>query len=208
VHASRLHQLLLALLVAVVAVLSRPERAPALAFSTNPDVPNLPTLTLNGQAQTLNATMNDFAVSLGVIDASGFNITVAGDSSTGHSAVFKRYCPNATCGTDSLGYVSGGASLPADSLTLNSTGASWSLTSGLSLGKTPTLLCDAGCAIDNASAVKIASQAAGVGVLSTWTTGGWSSTSIALATPTTIRAFSQPGEVYRVDLVWTLGSGP
>jgi len=33
-----------------------------LAFTTVPDVPNLPALTLNGQAQTLNATMNAFGV--------------------------------------------------------------------------------------------------------------------------------------------------
>src|SRR5947209_8351152 len=92
--------------------------AHALSFATNPDLPNLPALTLNGRAQTLTATMLNFAVSLGILDVSGFNITAAGDSSGGHSAVFKVYCPGpGACGTDPVGYVAGGATLPSDSLT-------------------------------------------------------------------------------------------
>src|SRR4051795_11952543 len=85
--------------------------AGSLAFGTAPDVPNLPGLTLNGQAQTLNAQMNNFSV----VDASGagfgWNVTVSGDNTGAKSPVFKQYCPNATCGTDSgPGYVAGGAS--------------------------------------------------------------------------------------------------
>lgn len=199
---------LVALLTVVAVLLAGADDALAApAFATAPDLPNLPTLTLNGQAQTLHATMNGFAVSLGLLDTAGFNVTVNGDSSANHSAVFKQYCPNATCGSDTLGYVPGGVTLPADSLTLNSTGASWSQTLGLG-GATPSLLCNSGCAIDNATPVKIASQAAGLGVLATWTTTGWSATSVALAAPTTVRTISQPGEVYRLDLVWTVSSGP
>jgi hypothetical protein len=62
--------------------------------------------------------------------------------------------------------------------------------------------------MDSASAVKVASQAAGVGVLATWTASGWSSSSVSLSAPTTIRVLTQAGEVYRLDLTWTLNSGP
>src|SRR4051812_2883060 len=71
----------------------------SLTFSTAPDVPNLPGLTLNGQAQTLNAQMNNFAVSDASGAAAGWNVTVNGDSAGGKSQVFKQYCPNASCGT-------------------------------------------------------------------------------------------------------------
>jgi hypothetical protein len=182
--------------------------AHALSFATTPDVPNLPALTLNGHAQTLTATMSNFAVSLGILDVSGFNITAAGDSSGGHSAVFKVYCPGpGSCGTDPAGYVSGGSTLPSDSLTFSTSGASWSQTSGLG-GATPTFLCGSGCQIDQTTPVKVASQPAGIGVLATWTTTGFSSSSVSLSVPTTLRAPKQTGEVYRLDLVWTLGSGP
>jgi hypothetical protein len=194
-------------LAGLLALLAAAPPAGALAFATNPDVPNLGTLTLSGQAQTLHATMNNFAVSLAVTDTAGFNVTVNGDSSTGHSAVFKQYCPNATCGTDSLGYISGGQTLPAGSLTLNSTGASFTETSGVG-GSTPTLQCNSGCTMDSASPVKVASQTAGIGVLATWTASGWSSSSVSLAVPTTIRVLTQAGEVYRLDLTWSLTSGP
>ena len=202
------HYPLFALLTTVVVLLVGAGGALATpTFSTAPDVPNLPTLTLNGQAQTLHATMNNVSVALDVVGLTGFNVTVQGDATTGHSAVFKQYCPNPTCGSDSLGYVTAGATLPADSLTLNSTGASWTETSG-SGGSTPTMLCNSGCAIDSPTAIKIASQTGGVSVVATWTTAGWSATSIALAVPTTVRAFSQPGEMYRVDLLWTVNAGP
>jgi hypothetical protein len=197
-----------ALAAALVIAAAVAPAADALSFSTNPDVPDLGTLTLNAQAQSLTGTMNNFAVSLGTLDTAGFNVTVGGDSSNGHSAVFKVYCPNGGgCGTDPQGYVSGGSTLPAGSLTFNTTGASWHQTSGLG-GTTPTLLCNSGCAIDVASPVKVASQAAGLGVLATWATQNFSSSSISLAIPTTIRKPLQTGEVYHLDLVWTLGSGP
>src|SRR5437867_2779305 len=70
--------------------------AGALAFVTAPDVPNLPGLTLNGQAQTLNATMNNYSVVDATGSGSGWNVTVAGDSSANHSAVFAQYCTQAT----------------------------------------------------------------------------------------------------------------
>jgi hypothetical protein len=100
-----------------------------------------------------------------------------------------------------VGYVSGGATLPANSLTLNSTGATWS---GI---PTPAYLCNTGCNVDSATAVKIANVGT-LSVAATWTTANWSATSLALTVPTTIRTPKQAGEVYHVDLLWTLNSGP
>jgi len=181
--------------------------AGTLSFSTAPDVPNLPGLTLNGQAQTLNTTMNNFSVADASGTGNGWNVTVNGDSSAGKSAVFKQYCPNATCGTDSgPGYIAGGATLAANSLTLNSTGASFSALNGTT-GTAPTHQCNSGCFVDAASAVKTVSAAAGAG-MGTYQTTGYSATSVGLSAPTTIKVLPQAGEVYHLDLVWTLNSGP
>jgi hypothetical protein len=192
-----------AALLAVAAV----DAPPAIgmpAFVTPPLMPALPAVTLNGQSQTLKARMNNFSVSAGVADLGGWNVTVNGDASAGHSAVFKIDCPGpSACGSDPVGYVSGGATLPANSLTLNSTGATWSGV-GLSV---PVYLCNLGCSVDSATPVKIA-DVASLSVAATWTTANWSATSVALTVPTTIRTPNQAGEVYNVDLLWTLGSGP
>jgi hypothetical protein len=180
----------------------------SLAFTTAPDVPNLPALTLNGQAQTLNATMNNFGVTDPTGSGAGWNVTVNGDNSAGKSAVFKQYCPNATCGTDSgPGYISGGATLAANSLTLNSTSAGFTAQNGTT-GTAPTHQCNSPCSVDAppASPVKIVSAAVGAG-MGTYATNGWTATSIAAAVPSTVSTL-QTNEVYRVDLLWTLGSGP
>jgi hypothetical protein len=184
--------------------------AGSLAFSTAPNVPdNLPGLTLNGQSQTLNATMNNFGVDDATGSAAGWNVTVSGDNSGGKSPVFKRYCPNATCGVDSgPAYVAGGATLAAGTITLNSTGASFTGLNGTT-GTAPTHQCNAGtCSVDAAPAspTKVVSAASGAG-MGTWGSTGWSGTSIAASTPSTVQALPAT-EVYRVDLLWTLGSGP
>ncbi|HTU86566.1 MAG TPA: WxL domain-containing protein [Solirubrobacteraceae bacterium] len=180
--------------------------AGSLAFSTAPGMPTLSAITLNGQAQTTDTTMTNFAVDDATGSGSGWNVTVNGNSGTGKSPVFKEYCPNSTCGTDSgPGYVSGGQTLPADSLTLGSTGASFTGQNGTT-GTAPTLQCTTACNVDSATAVKIVSAAAGAG-MGTWASSGWSATSLALSTPSTLKTL-QTGEVYRVDLVWTLNSGP
>jgi hypothetical protein len=180
--------------------------AGTLAFTTAPDVPNLPALTLNGQAQTLNGTMNNFGVDDATGAGSGWNVTVAGDGSAGKSAVFKQYCPNASCGTDSgPGYVAGGKTLPANTITLNSTSAGFSAQGGTT-GTAPTHQCNSGCFVDSAAPVKTVSAAAGAG-MGTYATTGWTATSIAANTPSTVQGL-QTNEVYRVDLLWTLGSGP
>ena len=174
-----------------------------ISFNPAPNAPNLPTVSLNGTAQTDTATMANWGVSE-TLSLSGWNVTVQGDTSAGKSAVFKQYCPNATCGAHSgPGYITGGHSLPAGSLRLNSTGADWT---GNILTK-PTHLCNSGCGMDTTTPVKIANKGS-IGALGTWTTTGYSSSSLSLSVPTTIRALTEPGEVYRVDLVWSLNSGP
>jgi hypothetical protein len=189
-----------AALLAGVAVDASP--AVGLGFGTAPRMPALPAVTLNGQSQTLTAQMNNFSVTTSAL--AGWNVTVNGDASAGHSAVFKIDCPGpSACGSHPVGYVSGGATLPANSLTLNSTGATWT---GLGLS-VPVYLCNLGCNVDSATAVKIANVAS-LSVAATWTTANWSATSVAVTVPTTIRTPTQPGEVYNVDLVWTLNGGP
>jgi hypothetical protein len=178
----------------------------SLSFSAAPAMPTLTSITLNGQAQTSNTTMTNFAVQDATGSGAGWNVTVNGNSAGGKSAVFKQYCPTATCGTDSgPGYVAGGQTLAANSLTLASTGASFSAQSG-STGTAPTLQCSSACNVDSAAAVKVASAAANAG-MGTWGTTGWGGTSLALSTPTTLKTL-QTGEVYRVDLVWTINTGP
>jgi hypothetical protein len=182
--------------------------AGSLSLGTVPDVPSLGSLTLNGQAQTLAGQMNNFSAIDATGSATGWNVTVSGDNGSGKSPVFKEYCPNATCGSNSgPGYISGGATLAANSLTLDSTGASFSALSGTT-GTAPTHQCNSGCFVDApaASPVKIVSAAALAG-MGTFQTTGYGASSLSLSAPTTIRAL-QTNEVYRVDLVWTLGSGP
>jgi hypothetical protein len=180
--------------------------AGSLSLGTAPDVPNLPALTLNGQAQTLTGQMANFSAIDATGSATGWNVTVIGDSGAGKSPVFKEYCPNATCGSNSgPGYISGGPSLAANSLSLDSTGASFSALSGTT-GTAPAHQCNSGCFVDSASAVKVVSAAALAG-MGTFQTTGYGASSLSLSTPTTIRAL-QTNEVYRVDLVWSLNSGP
>src|SRR5205823_13008168 len=176
-------------------------RAGTLAISAVAAMPTLPEGTLTGGTQTTNTTMTNYGTKDATGSGSGWNTTVAGQSGSEKSAVFAQYCPPATCGSDTKGYVPSGATLPANSLILNSTGASFSAQSG-STGTAPTLQCSASCNVDSASAVKIASAAVNAG-MGTWLTTGFSGTSLALATPSTLKALSN-GEVYRVNLLWTL----
>jgi hypothetical protein len=182
--------------------------AGTLSFTTVPDAPNLPALTLNGQAQTLNATMGNFGISDSTGSGAGWNVTVAGDNTGGKSSVFKQYCTNAGgCGAHPFGYVTSGYTLGQNSLTLNSTGAAFSAQNGTT-GVAPTHQCGSGCFVDAAPAspVKVISAAAGAGMGSYLTTG-YSATSLAGAAPSTVQAVLA-NEVYHVDLLWTLGSGP
>jgi WxL domain surface cell wall-binding len=180
----------------------------SLLFGTAPDVPNLPALNLNGQAQTLNATMNSFSVADSTGSGSGYNVTVVGDTAGGKSPVFKQYCSNSgsACGADaSFAYVAGGQQLAANSLTLNSTGAAISAQNG-STGSGPTHQCNSGCFVDVGSATKVLSAAANAG-MGTFQTNSWTATSLALSAPTSVKSLPT-NEIYHADLVWSLNSGP
>jgi hypothetical protein len=179
--------------------------AGSLSFSTVPAMPTLTSVTLNGTAQTTTTAMTNFGVADATGSGSGWNVTVAGQSGGEKSAVFAQYCPTATCGSDVKGYVPSGATLPANSLTLSSTGASLAGQSG-STGTAPTLQCGTACNVDSAAAVKIASAAVNAG-MGTWLTSTFAATSLSLATPSTLKALAN-GEAYRVNLLWTLGTGP
>jgi len=174
-----------------------------LTFATAPALPTLSTVTLNAKSLTVNTAMTNFAVSDTTGSKLGWNVTVIGQSGAGKSAVFAQYCPKAKCGTDAEGYVAAGQKLAASSLKLNSTGAKFSGGTGAA----PTLQCAAGCNVDSAAAVKIASAATGGAGASTWTTSGFSATSLALTAPTTLKVLANE-EVYRVNLLWTLATGP
>ncbi|HEX3910554.1 MAG TPA: WxL domain-containing protein [Solirubrobacteraceae bacterium] len=179
--------------------------AGSLAFSSAPALPALGAVTLSGQAQTTSSTMTSFGVADATGSGSGWNVAVEGQSGTGKSAVFAQYCGKAKCGTDSEGFVASGRTLAADSLMLNSTGASFAAQSGTT-GTAPTLQCSASCNVDNPDAVKVASAASSAG-MGTWLASGFSATSLALSTPSTLKVLPSE-EVYRVNLLWTLSTGP
>jgi hypothetical protein len=177
--------------------------AGTLAFEVAPDAAALPGVTLNGQAQTVSTQMNNFAVVDTTGSGSGWNVTAAGDSSAGKSAVLKQYCTQAGgCGSDPFGYVTGGQTLPAGSLKLDTTGASFTGANGTA----PTFQCSSSCSVDAATATKIAAAASGAG-LGPWQTTGFSASSLSLSTATTLRVLPT-NEIYRADLLWTLNTGP
>lgn len=191
--------------VAVVA-LALSGASPAMAafeFSGVPALPALSTVTINGKSQTVGTTMTSFGVTDSRGTKSGWNLTAQGQSGVGKSAVFAQYCPKAKCGTTAEGYVASGRTLPAGNLTLNSTGAKF--TGGT--GTAPTLPCTAGCSLDGTAAVKVATAATGGAGEGTWKTTGFSASSLSLAVSSTL--FALPSEeVYRVNVLWTLSTGP
>jgi hypothetical protein len=175
----------------------------SLTFGSVPALPTLTSVTINAKSQTIFTTMTSFAISDTRGTKLGWNLTVQGQSGVGKSAVFAQYCPKAKCGAESEGYIAGGKTLVAKSLKLSSTGASFTGGSG----SAPTFQCAAACNVDSAAAVKIVSAASGGAGEGTWTSTGLSVKSLQLAIPTTLRAL--PAEqVYRVNLLWTLSSGP
>lgn len=178
--------------------------AGALAFETAPDVPSMGNLTLNGQAQTKTAQLPNWVTNDATGSGSGWNVTVQGDSGEGKSAVFKEYCTSeAECGT--VGYVAEGETLSANSLTLSSSGAAFTALNGTT-GSAPTHSCGSTCNVDAGSAVKVATAATDAG-MGTWQADTYGESSLSLSAPTTVKALGA-GEVYRVDLLWTLSSGP
>lgn len=151
--------------------------------------------------------MTNFAVADATGSGSGWNATVERQSGSGKSAVFAQYCSNGAekCGAEAANsYVASGQTLPANSLTLNSTGGSFSAQNG-STGTAPTLICASACNVDHATGVKIAHAEVSAG-MGTWVTAGFSATSLALNIATTLKALPEH-EVYRVNLLWTLSTG-
>jgi hypothetical protein len=185
--------------------------AGALVFNTNPDVPDFSAVTLNGSAQTANATMNAWEAEDATGTGSGWNVNVQGDAAAGKSAVFKEYCTDGTVTNGCSTAVSGGPgpgyvtttpkTLAANSLKLNSTAV------GGTTGTAPTHSCSATCNVDSAATVKIAAAAANAG-MGSYSASAYSGTSLALSIPTTTKAIGTGNKVYRVDLIWTLATGP
>jgi hypothetical protein len=190
--------------VAVIAILTMTAgsaTATTVVFASAPVLPTLSSVTLNGRTQTTFSIWSNAMQITSSGTNTGWNLTVNSTAGAGKSAVFKQYCPNTTCGTDGSGYVSGGFTLPADSLTLNTGGAGWTTT-----GTKPAYQCSVSpfCKVDQTTATKVVSASTSVG-LGTWTGSG--STVLTLATPASLRKL-QANEVYRVDVTWTLASGP
>jgi WxL domain surface cell wall-binding len=195
----------LALLLAIsMGATPAPGAQGSLAFSIAPALPTLPTVILNARSQSGHATMSNFSISDTTAEGKGWNLTVQGQSGSGKSPVFAQYCPETGgCSGDPFGYVTGGKTLPANSLTLNTTGASFTGGSG----SAPTLKCSTVCNVDSATAVKVASAATGGAGAGTWTTTGLSSSSLTLTTATTLKTVPTK-EIYRVNILWTLATGP
>jgi hypothetical protein len=191
-----------AVVMSTLALTAGSSLATTVAFTTAPALPTLTGVTLNGQSQSTPTIWPNAMKITSSGTNTGWNVTVNSTAAGGRSSVFKQYCPNTTCGTDSgPGYVTGGFTLPADSLTINTSGAGWTTS-----GTKPAYQCSVSpfCKIDQTTATKVVSASTSV-ALGTWTGSG--STILTLATPASLRKL-QTSEVYRVDVVWTLSSGP
>jgi len=181
-------------------------------FTTSPILPVLPGVTLNGEPQTTTTTMSNVTVDDARSGAgAGWNVTVASLATVGTtvSETFKEYCNSASaCGPNAAErYVSGGRELPANSLTLKKTTASFTALPG-GTGSAPALECATECHVDHSTPEKVASAAAAGTAKGGWQTTGFSGASLSLATPMNLYVLPNANEVYRVDIVWTLNSGP
>jgi hypothetical protein len=180
----------------------------SLGFGASPGLPGISTLVSDGPAQSISSRAANFEVSDASGTGLGWSISVSGDNAPGKSPVLRQYCPAPKCGDDAgPGYVVDGSTLPPDSLTLDSSGATFRPVAGSS-GPGPAHQCNAGCFVDAppSSPTKIVVAASGTG-MGTFRTTGFSSSSVRLAAPVNTRGL-QNGELYRVDLGWTLNSGP
>lgn len=190
--------------------------AGSLSFQAAPDLPAFSGVTLNGQSQTATAQVPNWSVADATGSGSGWNVTVQGDSGTGKSAVLKEYCTDgtATNGCDTAvggaagpGYVtSSPKALAANSVSLSSSGAAFSALDGTT-GTAPTHQCGSSCNVDTAAPVKVAGAAADAG-MGTYQADTYGVSSLSLALPTTVKAIGTGNKVYRVDLTWSINSGP
>lgn len=177
-----------------------------LGYGQTPGVSDVPRLDLRGSAEQATVRMANFAVRDATGTGQGWSITVSGDGSAGRSAVLAQYCPRSICGSDrGPGYVAGGRWLPPNSLTYDSSGARF-VRQGGTTGAKPAHQCDSGCFVDappdSPSRIAVAADGAGMG---TFQTSGASE--VSLVAPNTARPLPAK-EVYRVNLSWTLNSGP
>jgi hypothetical protein len=179
-----------------------------LGFGQPPGVPEAPSLTLNGETQAASTQMANFVVTDASGTAEGWGLTVSGDSSPGHSPVLRQFCTVAICGmVRGPGFVPSGATLPPDSLVLDSRGAGFTPEGGSS-GSAPSHQCNGGCFVDAPpdAPSKVIAAGAGGG-MGTFSTSGFSSSSLRLVAPGSTRGLPR-GQVYRIDLSWTLNTGP
>ena len=184
-----------------------------LEFVTAPALPVLTGVTLNGEAQTTHTNMTNFKVKDARGTGAGWHVSVSSRATVGTtvSEKFKEYCESASvCGANAAEhYVAGGKELEANSLTLNSTGATFSPNdAGV---PTYTAECLAGCTVDTpeGSPHKVVSAAANKGMGKYETVfNNAEPHGLMLATPTTLATLPNANEVYRVDVVWTLATLP
>jgi hypothetical protein len=225
IHASprrrRAARLLLSAAVLAAAIAPVPARALAVEDSTHfsveqgsvtvpqpPAAPAVPSPALGGEAQAISTRMSDFAVSDASGTGQGYALTVSGNDAPGMSPVLKQYCPDQACGAvPGPGFVPEGTVLPSDSLLLDSSGAIFRPQAGTT-GAAPAHECDLGCFVDAPPRAPSKVVAAGIGAgMGTFRTDDFSGSSLRLQTPSAVNRL-QAGEVYWVDLSWTLGTGP
>ena len=89
-----------AAMLATLALTAGSSMATTVALTTAPNLPTLTGVTLNGQSQSTFTIWSNAMKITSSGTNNGWNLTVNGNSAVGKSAVFKQYCPNATCGTD------------------------------------------------------------------------------------------------------------
>ena len=172
-----------------------------------PGVPAAP-LGLSEQPQSFSTRMADFRVVDASGSGSGWNITVSGEGGHDRSPVLRQYCRSSTCGRHAgPGYVADGIALPPNSLTLDSSGARFRSDSP-DAGEPPENACGQTCFIDTPATApsKIAEAPAGSG-MGMFEASGFADSSFRLMAPSSPTHLSQ-GEIYRVDVSWSLNTGP
>jgi hypothetical protein len=187
--------------------------AGALEFVTAPALPVLTGVTLNGEAQNTHTNMTNFRVKDARGTGVGWHVSVSSRATVGTtvSEKFKEYCESASvCGANAAErYVTGGKELEANSLTLNSTAATFSPNDANV--PTYTAECLAGCTIDTpeGSPHKVVSALANKGMGKYETAfNNAEPHGLMLATPMNLATLPNANEVYRVDVVWTLATLP
>jgi hypothetical protein len=105
------------------------------------------------------------------------------------------------CGT--IGYVAAGKTLAANSLKLATPTAAF-VAQGTTTGAGADYLCVTACSVDSGTPVTLARAQAGNG-MGVWRAATGETATLSL--PTTVKSLPT-GEAYRVDLTWSLSSGP